>query len=296
MLARAGVGTLRVIDRDFVELSNLQRQTLFTEADVTNTTPKAIAAEKALSAINSEINIEGVVADVTFENIEQLCSDFDLIIDGSDNFEIRFLINDFSIKYRIPWIYGAAVGSFGVAFPIMPGKSACLACLFENPPPAGTTETCDTAGVIASITHIVASFQATQALRLLTGGNPLPEILQVDIWNNDWRVVKADQRSPYCPCCGDLKFRFLEGEGRSLLTRLCGRQAVQVYPTLRGRVDLQELAQRLAKVGEVQSNEHMLRAKINSYEIALFPDGRAIIRGTEDFTEARALYSRYVGN
>src|SRR5690606_38749919 len=209
MLARAGVGTLRVIDRDFVELSNLQRQTLFTEADITNTTPKAIAAEKALSAINSEINIEGVVADVTFENIEQLCSDFDLIIDGSDNFEIRFLINDFSIKYRIPWIYGAAVGSFGVAFPIMPGKSACLACLFENPPPAGTTETCDTAGVIASITHIVASFQATQALRLLTGGNPLPEILQVDIWNNDWRVVKADQRSPYCPCCGDLKFRFL---------------------------------------------------------------------------------------
>lgn len=296
MLARAGVGTLRVIDRDFVELSNLQRQTLFTEADVANTTPKAIAAEKALSAFNSEINIEGIVADVTFENIEELCSDFDLIIDGSDNFEVRFLINDFSVKYRIPWIYGAAVGSFGVAFPIMPRRSACLVCLFENPPPSGTTETCDTAGVIASITHIVASFQVTQALRLLTGANPLSEILQVDIWKNDWRIVKANQRSPSCSCCGDLKFKFLNGEGRSLLTRLCGREAVQVYPTLRGRVDLQELAQRLAKVGEVQSSEHMLRARINSYEIALFPDGRAIIRGTEDFTEARALYSRYVGN
>lgn len=296
MLVRAGIGTLRVIDRDFVELSNLQRQTLFTEADASNSIPKAVAANRTLSAINSEINITGIVADVTFENIEELCSDFDLIIDGSDNFEVRFLINDFSVKYEIPWIYGAAVGSFGVALPIMPRKSACLACLFENPPPSGTTETCDTAGVIAPVTHVVASFQVTQALRLITGAGFHPEILQVDIWNNDWRVVKGFAPSPSCSCCGDLKFRFLNGEGRSLLTRLCGREAVQVYPTLRGRVDLQELAQRLAKVGDVQSSEHMLRATINSYEIALFPDGRAIIRGTEDFTEARALYSRYIGN
>lgn len=296
LLARAGVGTLRVIDRDFVELSNLQRQTLFTETDVSTSMPKAIAAETALSSINSEINIEGIVADVTFENIEDFCSDFDLIIDGSDNFEVRFLINDFSVKHAIPWIYGAAVGSFGIAFPIVPGTTPCLACLFENPPPSGTTETCDTAGVVAPITHVVASFQVTQAMRLMTGAGPRAEILQVDVWNNDWRVVQASSPSPSCSCCGQSRFRFLNGEGRSLLTRLCGREAVQVYPTQRGRVNLQELGKRLAKAGEVQSSEHMLRARINSYEIALFPDGRAIIRGTEDFTEARAIYSRYIGN
>ncbi len=297
LLVRAGVGRLRLIDRDFVEESNLQRQSLFTEADARAATPKAVAAEKALRSINSQVAIEGIVQDLTVENIEDLCRESDIIVDGTDNFETRYLINDFSVKRGIPWVYGACVGSYGTAFLVRPGATCCLQCLFPEPPPLGSVETCDTAGVLGSVVHAVASFQVAQVMKILVGQVPGERVLKVDVWEDHWQLISAaGARNRNCSCCGERKFRYLEAQERSHLTRLCGRDAVQVRPSRMTQLDFPQLGERLAKSAKVRYNEHMMRIQINGYEIALFPDGRSIIKGTDDFAEARAVYARYIGS
>lgn len=297
MLTRAGVGKLRLMDRDFVEESNLQRQSLFTEEHVSEGVPKAVAAESALRAINSEVEIEGVVTDVTWENIEGLCRDHELIVDGTDNFETRFLINDVAVKHSLPWIYGACVGSYGVAFAFEPGTSACLQCLFGGPPDVGTTKTCDTEGILGPVVHVIAAYQVTQVLKILTGQSPSRRILQIDVWHGTWQTLGAGRaHNQQCPCCQRHEFRFLEGEENTQITRLCGQDAVQISPRQKTHPDFQDLSRRLDKSGQVNFNQHMMRIRIEGYEIALFADGRSIIRGTEDISEARAVYAKYIGS
>lgn len=297
MLTRAGVGKLTLIDRDFVEESNLQRQSLFTEKDVSDGVPKAAAAEKALRAINSDVEIKGVIKDVTWENIEQLCQGHEVIVDGTDNFETRFLINDLAVKWKIPWIYGACVGSYGITFAFEPQVSACLQCLLQDPPEVGATETCDTAGILAPVVHVVAAYQVTQVLKILAGQPPSRKILQVDIWTGTWQTVAAERaRIQQCRCCHQRQFRFLEGKENARITRLCGRGAVQVSPQGMNHPDFQGISRRLDKSAEVDFNRYMMSIRIEGYEIALFADGRSIIRGTEDFSEARAVYAKYIGS
>ena len=259
--------------------------------------PKAAAAQKALRAINSEVEIRGVIEDVTWQNIDKLCQKCDLIVDGTDNFETRFLINDLAVKREIPWIYGACVGSYGVAFAFQPEISACLQCLFEHPTEVGTTETCDTAGILASVVHVIAAFQVAQGMKLLVGESPAQEILQIDVWTGIWQTIAATKaRSSECRCCGQHQFRFLEGQENAQLTRLCGRNAVQICPPRPTRSDFQEISKRLDKSAQIDLNEFLMKIRVDGYEIALFSDGRSIIRGTNDFTEARAVYAKYIGN
>jgi molybdopterin-synthase adenylyltransferase len=295
MFARGGVGSLTLVDRDFVEWSNLQRQSLYTETDAAEGIPKAVAAERALRAVNSEIEIRGLVEDLTFENVRGICGEADLIVDGSDNFEVRFLINDFAVENGIPWLYGAAVGSYGLAMAVVPGKTACLRCLFDKPPTPGTGDTCDTAGILAAVIHVVAAFQVTQGLRLMVGKDPYRGLLQVDVWNDEWRRVSVEGPVEGCLCCGKGQYEFLSSASQSSTSRLCGRNAVQISPAERCRLDLPDLGLRLGKSVRVHSNPHLLRIFAERHEIALFADGRAIIKGTNDVAEARALYARYVG-
>ena len=297
MLTRAGIGKLTLIDRDFVEESNLQRQSLFTEKDAQQGLPKAAVAERELRAINSDVEVEGVIEDVTWQNIDRLCRDSDLIVDGTDNFETRFLMNDFAVKEKVPWIYGACVGSYGVAFAFQANRSPCLQCLFEQPTDVGTTETCDTAGILAPIVHVIAAFQVAQSLKILVGESPPQEILQIDVWTGTWQTISAEKaRNQQCRCCGKHQFHFLEGQENKKLTRLCGRNAVQISPPRPTRSDFQKISKRLDKSAQIDLNEYLLRIRVDGYEIALFADGRSIIRGTDDFTEARAIYAKYIGN
>lgn len=297
MLVRAGVGSLTLVDRDFVETSNLQRQSLFSEEDAASALPKAVAAAAALQRINREVEIVTQVQDLRPDNIAGLLQGAELILDGTDNFETRFLLNDFAVREKLPWVYGACLGSYGTALAVEPGRSPCLRCLCESPPSPGSLETCDTAGILSPIVHLVASFQVVQCLKILVGESPSREILQVDLWKGEWRSTPSPSApSPDCPCCVRHQFEFLEGHAAGRLTRLCGRGAVQVYPAGAGSVDLEKISRRLSRRGRVQCNPYLLRAWINGYEIALFPDGRSIIKGTEDAGEARAVYSKYIGN
>ncbi len=296
MLVRAGVGRLRIVDRDYVELSNLQRQSLFTEADVEERNPKAVAAERALRRINSDVEVTGLVEDLDFRNIDRLLEEADLILDGADNFEVRFLVNDYCVKHGIPWVYGAAVGSYGLAMAVVPGKTACLRCLFPDPPAPGSGETCDTAGILAPIIHVVTAFQVTQTLRILTGQTPSEGLLTVDVWRDDWRRLSVQGPMDSCPCCGLGRFEFLSGSGSTSSTHLCGRNAVQIKPPEGGRIDLAELARRLQGTVPVELGRYLLQILPAPFEISLFPDGRAIVKGTDDVAEARALYARYVGS
>lgn len=297
MLVRAGIGTLVLVDRDFVELSNLHRQGLFTEQDAREGLPKAVAAERALSRINSEVTIRAFVNDVTSENIAEICAGCSLIVDGTDNFETRYLINDYSVQTGTPWVYGACVGSFGTSCAFVPGRTGCFRCLCEDPPSGAGIETCDTAGVIAPIVHTVAAFQAAQVLKLITGSPAAPfQLLQVDIWEDTWRTLSLEGvKNPECDCCVKRRLVFLEGSQESRLTRLCGRNAVQISPGRSVRLDFSELSDRLARTAQVDFNEYMMRIKVAEFEIALFPDGRSIIKGTDDPGLARAVYSRYIG-
>lgn len=296
MLVRAGVGQVTIIDRDFVEVSNLQRQSLFTEEDAKLTVPKAVAAQRVLSQVNSAVEIQGLVEDLTFENIDRLCSGAEVIVDGTDSFEVRFLINDFAVRENRPWVYGAALGSYGISWAVVPGLTPCLRCLFEEPPPAGSVETCDTAGVIAPIIHVVASYQVAQALKLLVGAEPDARSLQVDIWKGTWRAMEFNGPVEDCRCCGKREFPFLEGARRTQLTRLCGRNAVQVNPAEKGYIDLNEMAGKLRLKTEVSQNDYLLKATLEGCEVVLFADGRAVVKGTDDLTVARAIYSRYIGH
>jgi len=294
LLARAGVGTLRLIDRDFVEWSNLQRQFLFDESDAAEALPKAVAAARRLAKVNSEVAVEPMVADLTPANIEDLFEDIDLILDGTDNFETRFLINDYAVREEIPWIYGAAVASYGLKLAIVPGRSACLRCVYPEAA-GGAQPTCETEGVLAPITATIAALEVGDALKILAVGadSVTTRLTTVDVWTGEIRQMQPPSRDPECPCCGLRQFPFLSGARRAPIS-LCGRNAVQIHERSRP-LDLKDLAARLGRVAPVRANEFALRAVIEAYELTVFPDGRAIIKGTTDTGVARSLYARYVG-
>lgn len=296
-LARGGVGKLRIVDRDFVEFSNLQRQTLFSESDAKKRLPKAVAAKKRIAEINSEIEIEEIVADVNRSNIENLIKNCDLILDGTDNFSTRYLINDAAVKHKKTWIYGAAVSSYGVTMTICPNETPCLRCVFEEMPPAGSAQTCDTAGVIGAIISIVAAVQTSEALKILTGNADKlhNSLMQFDVWQNDWRKIKLGKPNPDCQTCGARNFENLDAENSDFEAVLCGRNAVQIAPKST-EIDLQNLAAKLGNVAGLKLNEYLLRFNADEYEITIFRDARAIIRGTDDVATARSLYARFVGN
>jgi adenylyltransferase/sulfurtransferase len=292
-LARAGAGRLILIDRDFVEWSNLQRQWLYEEGHAREALPKAIAAARALERINSEIRVEPHVADLTPDNIEELLEGADIVLDGTDNFETRFLVNDYCVERGVPWVYGGAVGSYGVAMPVAPGRGPCFECVFPEPP-QGPQPTCETAGVLNSITSLVASWQVSLALQFLCGREPERKITMFDAWAGTVRQVEMPPPDPQCPACALHSCRYLHGEARVPVS-LCGRNAVQIHDRKRP-VDLDELARRLGALGEVRHNGFALRFSIPPHEMTIFPDGRAIIKGTQDPGLARSLYSRFVGN
>ena len=295
LLARSGVGTLRIIDRDYVEPSNLQRQSLFDEADAAESLPKAIAAARRIAAFNSQIVVEPQVADLTPANVAALLEGAHLILDGTDNFETRYLINDFAVSHSLPWIYSAAVGSYGVTMNVLPGVTACLACIFPDLP-QGTFETCETAGILNSAVNATASIAATEALKLLVGATDRVRrtLLSFDVWHNQRAELAADKPRPDCRTCGQRDFPHLAGKGRPHIT-LCGRNSVQIHERHRP-VDFAEMSQRLQPHGAVRHNNFVLKFWPESYEMTLFPDGRAIIKGTSDTAVARSLYARYVGS
>ena len=295
-LARAGVGHLRILDRDFVEPSNLQRQTLFTESDADNRLPKAIAAANHLRQINSEVEIDPHITDVNHSNIEQLIEGCDVVIDGTDNFAIRYLINDACVKHNTNWIYGAAVGSYGVTMTIQPHATACLRCVFEEAPPAGSAPTCDTAGVIMPIINIVSAVQVSETLKLLTGRieDLHRSLMQFDVWRNEWRRIGVGEPRPDCPTCGLGLYESLSiaSDGAAVL---CGRDAIQISPSHPTRINFSSLAERLRRAGEVKFNEYLLRFRTGNFELTVFQDARSIIRGTDEIAVARSLYAKYIG-
>jgi molybdopterin-synthase adenylyltransferase len=299
-LARAGVGFIRIIDRDFIETHNLQRQVLFDEDDVVQNLPKAEAAARKLRAINSEITVEPAVTDIDHTNILDLVGDADLILDGTDNFETRYLINDAAVKLGKPWIFGGVIGSEGQTMTIIPGKTPCIRCLIETAPPPGMTPTCETAGVLGPAVAVIASFEAVEAIKLLTGAREALNVnlIMVDVWDWTFRQLKVAGLlgTVDCPCCQQRKFEWLNGEMGSHTTTLCGRNAVQVAVRRSERLDFLELAGRLSGLGEVRHNTFMLRFTTDGHEFTIFPDGRAIIKGTNDVTKARTLYAQYVGS
>ncbi|HAF15510.1 MAG TPA: thiamine biosynthesis protein ThiF [Blastocatellia bacterium] len=297
-LARAGVGRLRIADRDFVEASNLQRQTMFTERDAAERIPKAIAAANHIQEINPDIEVEPEITDVNHSNIERLVKDCDVVLDGTDNFATRYLINDACVKHKINWIYGAAVGSYGVTMTIQPHQTACLRCVFEEAPPAASAPTCDTAGVIMPIISVVAAVQVTEALKLLTGQNEElhRSLMQFDVWRNEWRKINPGPPSPDCPTCGLGNFTTLEAASGDFAAVLCGRNAVQISPSQSTRIDFEALAKRLQVTGEVKFNDYLLRFRTGEFEVTVFQDARSIIRGTNEIKTARSLYAKYIGN
>lgn len=301
-LVRAGVGFLRIVDRDYVELNNLQRQVLFDERDVAEGMPKAVAAAEKLSRINSGVTVEPIVADVHAANIEDYCAKSDLILDGTDNFETRFLINDVAIKTGTPWVYGACVGATGMVMPIVPHETPCLRCIWGEPPPPGMNPTCDTAGVLAPIVHLVAALQCIEAMKILTGQLELlnRRLVQIDAWTgrfSDFELAGAHETNA-CVCCREGRYEYLTKRGSGRTATLCGRSAVQVSSGSASEVDLPGVAARIAQVakGPPQLNRYLLRFEVDEYQITLFRDGRAIIKGTTEPDEARSIYSRYVGS
>jgi adenylyltransferase/sulfurtransferase len=293
-LARAGVGRLTIIDRDYVEPSNLHRQWLFEESDAAAALPKAVAARLRIERINSSVETRAVVADLTASNAADLLAGAGVILDGSDNFEVRYLVNDFAVSQGIPWIYGAAVGSYGLTMPVIPGRTACLRCVYPDPP-SGVQPTCETAGVLNAIISAVASIQVADALKILSGcaAQVQPRITTLDLWYGGMRQIAAPDRDPQCPTCALREFSYLDERRRPAVT-LCGRNAVQVHERERP-IDLAELKTRLEPLGEVRANEFALRFLVAPYEMTVFPDGRAIVKGTSDEGVARSLYARYVG-
>ena len=297
-LARAGVGKLRLVDRDFVEFSNLQRQAMFTENDARDRLPKVIAAARHIRRINSQLDVESEIADVNHSNIERLIEGCDVVLDGTDNFATRYLINDACVKHDLNWIYGAAVGSYGVTMTIRPGVTPCLRCVFPEMPAAASAPTCDTAGVIMPIISVVAAIQVTEALKLLTGQTQSlhGSLMQFDVWRNEWRRIALKERARDCATCVRRHFGTLEAEDRELAAILCGRHAVQISPGRPVQIDLAALKQRLQPSGDVKLNEYLLRFRTGEYELTVFQDARSIIRGTDDIATARSLYARYIGN
>ncbi|MCY3018629.1 MAG: ThiF family adenylyltransferase [Planctomycetota bacterium] len=305
-LARAGVGHLRIVDRDFVEESNLQRQVLFDEHDCRENLPKAIAAERNLRAINSAIAITGIVTDINPANAEELVKGADVVVDGTDNFETRFLLNDACVKHGIPWVYGGAVGSTGLMMTIIPGQTPCLRCLFETAPPPGMTPTCETAGILGALPGVVGNWQAAEALKICAGRRDAisAKLLSVDLWSGEVQQLNLARarENAACPCCKRRNFEFLEGQSASTTTALCGRNAVQINPRTGATLDLQQLAGRVratAGISGVTVNRFLLKFSApggdSGLEVTVFPDGRAIIKGTSKVADARTAYAKYVG-
>ncbi|HUO07666.1 MAG TPA: ThiF family adenylyltransferase [Phycisphaerae bacterium] len=307
LLARAGVGHLTIVDRDFIEITNLQRQILFDHDDIEQNLPKSVAAQKKIARINPEVTVEAVVADVNHTNIEQLAAGKDLLLDGTDNFETRFLINDVSIKLNIPWIYGAVISASGLGMNILPGKTPCLRCIFETMPPPGMNPTCDTAGVLGPAVSIVSSWQALEAMKILTGNLEAlsPFLFSFDLWDNRFQQLKIARAREVadCPACKHKNLEYLSGKFASATTSLCGRNAVQISLGHAIKIDFEQVAANLRNVGKATFNKFMLKCPIvegdgerrKEYELTLFADGRAILKGTNDASVARALYSKYVG-
>ncbi len=290
-LARAGAGRLTIIDRDYVEPSNLHRQFLFEEADAEAALPKAAAAARHIARINSSIVVRAAIADLTPANADELLGGASIILDGTDNFETRYLINDYAVSRGIPWVYGAAVAAYGLTMPVVPGRTACLRCVYPEPP-SGAQPTCETAGVLGAIVSTVASLQVADALRILVEGEVHARITTIDVWGGIIRQVQGPARDPDCPCCGRREFPHLEEKARPPVS-LCGRNAVQVQGS--GALDLAALAGRLERLAAVRVNEFALRAQLSGYDLTVFADGRAIIKGTDDPGIARSLYARYIG-
>lgn len=301
-LVRAGVGAIRVVDRDFIEIHNLQRQILFDEQDVVDNLPKAEAAARKLRRINSTVSIEPVVTDIDHTNILNLVADADLILDGTDNFETRYLINDAAVKLGKPWVFGGVIGSEGQSMTILPGLTPCLRCVIESSPPPGMTPTCETAGVLGPAVAVVASFEAVEALKILSGKLDAVnrDLITVDLWDWAFRRLKIASLlgKVDCPCCQRRTFEWLDGKLGSHTSSLCGRNAVQVAVRREEPLIFPELALRLAPsaTGEVRHNAFMLRFTAEGHEFTVFPDGRAIIKGTNEIARARSLYARYLGS
>lgn len=298
MMARAGVGSLTVVDRDYVEESNLQRQSLFDEEDVRRGMPKAAAAERRLRALNSEVSVRGLVADLSPENASELLGGADLLLDGTDNFEARFLVNDVCVRDGVPWVYGACVGAYGLALLVRPHVTPCLRCVLEERPAPGSGPTCDTAGVVAPVVHVVAGIQAAEALKLLAGRSEslLPGMATVDLWAGLFEVMDLRDRKPTCPACTAGRFDYATEAGSAQSAALCGRDAVQLRAAPGTRVDLPGLAARLAAAGGVVANEYLVRFRAEDADLVVFGDGRAIVKGVTDAARARSLYAKYVGS
>jgi len=300
LLARAGIGYLKIVDRDFLDLSNLQRQILYDEHDVKEGLPKVIAAEKRLKKINSTIQIEPIIADVNRFNIEKLIEDVDLIIDAVDNFETRFLLNEACVKHKRTWIYGAVIESYGLTMNIIPGKTACLRCIMDNIPQPGSVATCDSVGVLAPIVCIIASIQCAEAIKILTNNKKEinKNLISIDVWHNSFQTIDVTKSKiqKNCPVCNNKEFDFLNGKRGSAYTVICGRNAVQILPFKETKLDLTKLVINLSSLGMVKANEYLIQFEIENYELSIFPDGRVIFKGTTDTGIARSLYSKYVGN
>lgn len=298
-LVRSGVGHIRMIDRDFVELSNLQRQSLYNEEDAAGQLPKVIAAEKRLKEINSSVTIEPMIADINMNNAEDLLSEFNVIVDGTDNFLTRYLINDVAVKHGIPWVHGGAVSSRGMFATIIPGQTPCYRCLFPDLP-AGRGETCDTVGVLSPITDIIGSFEAVEVLKLLVGAKTNPNLEQIDIWDHStFQMDISGGRNPNCPTCVQRTFEFLEQKSSHLTTytTLCGRDTVQIISRNTEELDFNHIADRLREIGQVKVNPYLLRFSPNEeISMVFFKDGRALIHGTNDIAKAKSYYSRYIGS
>ena len=296
-LVRSGTGFVRLVDRDFIELDNLQRQSLFDEEDIAQALPKAVAAARKLRRANSAVQVEPVVADVTPANVEDLIEGCSLVLDGSDNIELRLLLNDACLKHGVPWIYGAAIGTSGSTLTILPGDGPCFRCLVPTLPAPGSMPTCETAGILGSVPQAVAAMQVTEAIKLLSGHRDqlVRSMRFMDLWDGTLETIDVAKGPGRCPACDEGRYEFLEGARRSGGTKMCGRTAVQVDPGPVSAPDFPSLRERLSSLGEVSFNEYFLKFTSRDFQIALFPDGRAIIKGTGNEAAARALYARYIG-
>ncbi len=300
ILCRGGIGQLTIADRDYVDNSNLQRQSLFTESDSRDALPKAVAAARHLKELNSAVALIERVVDVNARSIAALVREQDIILDGTDNFETRYLLNDASLKWKTPWVYGACVGGYGLCLAFVPGQTPCLRCVLQQLPPPGSSPTCDTAGVIGPIVHLVAGLESAEALKILTGNQKQVnrKLVTFDLWENRVTTLDLAHLEPdgQCPACGQKRFEFLEGEHETQAQSLCGRDAVQIWRSTARPVDFKTIAERLSKLGSVRYNDFLLRAQVEDFEIALFQDGRGIVRGTHDLDEAQRIYAKYIGN
>ena len=298
LLARAGIGNLLLIDRDFLEINNLQRQVLFDEKDLQENLPKAVAAKRKLEQANSTIRVSAEAMDLNPATVDSLLEDVDLVIDGTDNFETRFLINDYCLKNKIPWVYGGAVRTEGMSYVVLPGEGPCVRCLFGEAPSADAVQTCDQVGILAPVAHLIASFQATEAIKILAGKREAVErqLWKVDLWSRQFHAISVEHlKSAPCTGCAKEEYPYLERGNATRTVTLCGRNAVQIYQQEKKGIDFKKLATKLEGRADVQFNEFLLMIRHAPYEITVFPNGRAIVKGTEDAGRAKSLYTRYVG-